>query len=93
LWLAPEPAQPFREFTAAVWRAFPEHPPYGGAHADSVPHLTVAECRRGTLAEMRAAERVVRQGLPLVARAERILLLAGTCASNSWRTVHEFPLR
>ena len=93
LWLAPEPAQPFREFTTAVWRAFPEHPPYEGAHGDSVPHLTVAERRRGTPTEMRAAERVVRQGLPLAARAERILLIAGTRALDSWRIVHEFPLR
>jgi len=93
LWLAPEPAQPFREFTTAVWRAFPEHPPYEGAHADSVPHLTVAERRRGTLEEMRAAERVVQQRLPFAARAERIVLIAGTRASSSWRIIHEFALR
>ncbi len=30
-WLAPEPDEPFRDLTAAVWRAFPEQPPYGGA--------------------------------------------------------------
>jgi hypothetical protein len=30
LWLDPEPAQPFRDLTAAVWGTFPHHPPYGG---------------------------------------------------------------
>lgn len=28
VWLAPQPDQPFRELTVAVWRAFPDHPPY-----------------------------------------------------------------
>ena len=37
LWLDPDPAQPFRDLTAAVWRAFPDHPPYGGAHDTVVP--------------------------------------------------------
>lgn len=27
LWLAPDPAEPFRRLTLAVWREFPEHPP------------------------------------------------------------------
>jgi 2'-5' RNA ligase len=49
LWLDPEPAQPFRELTAAVWRAFPQHPPYGGAYADVIPHLTIAERRLADL--------------------------------------------
>ena len=46
LCLAPEPAEPFRLLTAAVWAAFPEHPPYGGELADLVPHLTVGARRR-----------------------------------------------
>ena len=41
LWLAPEPDQPFRALTAAVWARFPDYPPYGGGHADVIPHLTV----------------------------------------------------
>lgn len=38
-----EPVQPFRQLTVAVWRAFPQHPPYGGAYDDVVPHLTITE--------------------------------------------------
>jgi 2'-5' RNA ligase len=32
VWLAPEPDLPFRRLTAALWRRFPETPPYAGAH-------------------------------------------------------------
>lgn len=42
LWLAPEPAEPFRELTERVARAFPDHPPYEGAHDEIVPHVTLA---------------------------------------------------
>jgi 2'-5' RNA ligase len=43
LWLDPEPAEPFRRLTHAVWRAWPQTPPYGGVHDGVTPHLTVAE--------------------------------------------------
>ncbi|NUP83938.1 MAG: 2'-5' RNA ligase family protein, partial [Nonomuraea sp.] len=43
LYLAPEPAEPFRELTTAVAERWPEAPPYGGAFPDVVPHLTVAD--------------------------------------------------
>ncbi|MDP1876300.1 MAG: 2'-5' RNA ligase family protein [Actinomycetota bacterium] len=41
LWLRPEPDNPFRALTRALWTAFPEFPPYGGAFPDPQPHLTV----------------------------------------------------
>jgi len=37
LWLAPSPAQPFRDLTKSVWTAFPNYPPYGGAYAGDAP--------------------------------------------------------
>jgi 2'-5' RNA ligase len=95
LWLAPEPEQPFRDLTSAVWRAFPEHPPYGGAFDDVVPHLTVGEVgkrRRGSVQELRAAEASVRPQLPIEAHVGRVLLIAGTNAANSWHTIREFSL-
>jgi len=42
-WLHPEPSEPFADLTNAVWRRWPECPPYEGAHDDVVPHLTVAK--------------------------------------------------
>jgi 2'-5' RNA ligase superfamily len=43
LWLAPEDDAPFRALTAALWRSFPQYPPYGGAFVDVIPHLTLQE--------------------------------------------------
>lgn len=42
VWLRPTPDAPFRDLTERMWAAFPAHPPYGGRHPDSQPHLTVA---------------------------------------------------
>jgi 2'-5' RNA ligase len=42
VWLRPDPDQPFRALTRAVWAAFPQYPPYRGTFPDSQPHLTVA---------------------------------------------------
>ena len=92
LWLDPEPAEPFRQLTTAVWSAFPQHPPYGGANAHVVPHLTVGERRLADLPTVQAAEQAVRPGLPLSTRIESVWLIAGDRARNSWRVLHELPL-
>ena len=42
LYLAPDPAEPFRDLTRAIWAWYPEVPPYGGKWPDIVPHLSVA---------------------------------------------------
>ena len=90
VWLAPEPAAPFRDMTAAVARAFPSHPPYGGQFDDVVPHLTVGH---GDLAGMRSAAADVAPRLPVRAFADRVWVMAGTSAPDSWRTVAEISLR
>ena len=43
LYLAPEPLISFDALTQATTARFPQHPPYGGVFASSVPHLTVAQ--------------------------------------------------
>ncbi|RHA38820.1 2'-5' RNA ligase family protein [Cellulomonas rhizosphaerae] len=92
LWLAPEPDEPFRHLVDAVWRAFPQCPPYGGVHDDVVPHLTVADRALATGGQMAAAEAAVRSGLPIHQRVDHALLVAGTSAPRSWRTVKRLPL-
>jgi hypothetical protein len=77
--------------TAAVWRAFSRHPPYAGAYDDVIPHLTIAEQRLAELPTLVAVERAVQSGLPLAARIEGVLLIAGTQAI-SWRAVKELCL-
>src|SRR5687767_6177654 len=57
VWLAPEPAAPFREMTQRMETAFPDHPPYEGIHAEVVPHLTIG---LGAGADLDRLERVAR---------------------------------
>src|SRR3954453_8906234 len=75
LWLAPDPAQPFRELTTGVFQAFPDYPPYAGAYDDSVPHLTVGERRLADLAALTEAEHKVSVHLPCCARIDTVLLI------------------
>jgi hypothetical protein len=77
LWLAPEPAEPFRLLTDAVWSAFPGHPPYGGAHPDVVPHLTVGQRPAAGAAGQRPAAGAIGQrpaaDAPALRDAERAI--------------------
>ncbi len=41
VYLAPDPAAPFRSLTHELMHRFPEYPPYGGAFDEVVPHLSV----------------------------------------------------
>lgn len=90
LWLAPEDPAPFRELTARMAAAFPEHPPYEGAHADVVPHLTVGEAddRR----PLEDAEREVLGRLPVSGRATEVVLLAEAGRGGRWQVRERFPL-
>jgi hypothetical protein len=92
LWLAPDPDGPFRRLIQSVVTAFPAYQPYGGIHGDPVPHLTVGERRLARPGELAAAENVVRQHLPIPARVDRAVLLAGRRETASWRPVTDFPL-
>jgi hypothetical protein len=65
VWLTPEPASPLRALTAAVHAAFPQCPPFGGAFADVIPHLTVGDRPEGGPGTLRAAEAEVLPALPI----------------------------
>jgi hypothetical protein len=65
LYLDPDPAGPLRGLTVTVAEEWPQAPPYAGAFASVVPHLTVAQS-----ADERAldeAERDIRGELPITA--------------------------
>ena len=77
LYLAPEPDEPFRRLTLAIWDWYPETPPYGGKWPDIVPHLSVA-----TLADEQQLDRITdefaqasRGMLPLRATAAEVALM------------------
>jgi hypothetical protein len=90
LWLAPDPDAPFRALTAAVWRAFPDNPPYGGEFADVVPHLTVGD--GAPLPVLRAVSDEVVPYLPIPLHITTARLIQGSDEPDSWHTVAELPL-
>jgi hypothetical protein len=90
VWLAPEPADRFRALIDAVWTAFPECPPYGGAYDEPVPHLTVGHDADPDV--LAAAGRAVAARLPITAAVRAAHLLQGAEAPGAWRSVAELPL-
>jgi hypothetical protein len=89
LYLAPVPPVPFRALTETLVEAFPEHPPYGGAHAEIVPHVSVAATRDAEL--LARIEAAVRSGLPLAAVASEAWLMEHR--AGRWRKSLRLPLR
>lgn len=92
LWLAPDRDQAFRYLTERVVERSPGYLPYGGVPDDVVPHLTVGESRSGTVDDLKAAESDISGKLPVTARIDHALLIAGTDQPDSWRTVARLPL-
>ncbi len=90
VWLVPEPDDGFRALTAAVWSAFPDCPPYGGAFADVIPHLTVGA--RADLSRMRAAAQAMSARLPIKAAVRAAHLFHGFDAPGGWHRIAELPL-
>jgi 2'-5' RNA ligase superfamily len=90
VWLAPEPGGPFRALTAAIWRRFPETPPYEGAYPDSTPHLTVGHDQ--PLPRLVQAAEAVSARLPVDATIGSVRLMRGSPEPGSWHTVTEFAL-
>jgi 2'-5' RNA ligase superfamily len=77
LYLVPEPDEPFRRLTSAIWDWYPETPPYGGQWPDIVPHLSVAR-----LADEQKLDRITdefaqasRGILPIRATAAEVALM------------------
>jgi 2'-5' RNA ligase len=91
VWLAPNPARPFRALTAALTARFPETPPYGGAHPEPVPHLTIGHDHpRPTL---EAAATAVTAHLPITTTVTAIRLITGTPEpGGTWHPIADFPL-
>ncbi len=90
-YLAPTPAQPFIAMTQALVAAFPGFLPYGGAHADVVPHLSVAHGDASTAQSVgrTLAARLLAAG-PVRAACTEVVLIEN--ASGTWRDFHVFKL-
>jgi 2'-5' RNA ligase len=68
VYLAPDPVAPFSALVQALVERWPDYQPYGGVHAEVVPHLTVAF---GENVPRGLAER-----LPVSARAQEVWLMS-----------------
>ncbi|MBA8792619.1 2'-5' RNA ligase [Friedmanniella endophytica] len=96
LWLAPEPADAFRDLTGRLVEAYPECPPYGGRHDTVVPHLTVGalgdQPEPDRRERLEAAAATLTAGLPLHARVREVALLVQDAPGGSFRRRATFPL-
>ena len=80
VWLHPEPSQPFEELTAAIWRRWPDYPPYAGTIERVIPHLTVSE--RPIQLEL---------DLPIRSHADAVSLIE-QASDGTWSTRRLFSL-
>jgi 2'-5' RNA ligase len=89
LYLDPEPAEPFVALTQAIAAEWPEHPPYEGAFATVIPHLTVAESEDSALLDRIAAE--MEPNLPVETRVREASLFVED-EDGRWREQGRLPL-
>jgi 2'-5' RNA ligase len=85
LYLATEPAEPFRELTAALHERWPDHPPYGGAFEKVVPHVTVVQT-----SEPPEVVPELEKAVPIEAEATEVWLMAER--HHYWSLLRRFPL-
>ena len=90
VYLAPEPAEPFRAMTRALAEHFPDCPPYGGVHADIVPHLTVAHTSSALALDRVATDLARRLNPGIYAEARAVTLLARS--AGRWHPHSALPL-
>ena len=91
VWLAPSPAQPFQQLTAAVTARFPGVRPYDGAFDEVVPHLTLGHDHPVDV--LKAAGEAVLPQLPIRGRVDTLRLITGRREpGESWLTRALFPL-
>jgi 2'-5' RNA ligase len=88
LWLAPEPAEPFRRLTELIFERYPAYPPYEGIHDEVIPHLTVTSGDASLRAEVEPA---LAPHLPIAAEAEEVTLLLED-DDGHWSRGERFPL-
>lgn len=89
LWLAPEPAAPFKQLTTLITGAFPAYPPYAGQFDEVVPHLTIGD--HGARHQFLDAEREMQKHLPISAAARAVSLMVER-SDRRWERLTVFPL-
>jgi 2'-5' RNA ligase len=90
LYLAPEPDASFAALTAAVYRAFPDHPPFAGKFDVVVPHITIAHGDEALLCEIDVELRIALPPAGVPARCEEMVLIENS--SGRWEILETFAL-
>jgi len=87
-YLHPEPAAPFIRVMEALIQRWPEFPPYGGAYAGNIPHLTVADQVPEDVMDLVAA--ALANALPIRCRAKEAWLMCSD-ERDVWSRHGVFP--
>ena len=92
LYLAPEPAGPFRQMTRLIADRFPDTPPYRGAFKEIVPHLTIAQVSDPQQLDKIAHDfqKAALDKLPILARVNMVSLLE--TSNGYWQELAQFKL-
>jgi hypothetical protein len=92
LYLKPDPDEPFRQLTMAIWERFPDRPPYGGAWPDIVPHLSIGRFTDEAAMDQVAADlaMALEQSPPIRARSDTVALIENT--AGRWIVRRTFEL-
>jgi len=90
LWLAPTPAEPFKELTSLLATHFGTQP-WRGEFSEVVPHLTVGLAGYAVGRDMAEAAHDLCTKLPLECRARWVDVMCGD--GWDWRIVHHLALR
>ena len=90
-YLVPEPAERFINITNAIYKRFPDYPPFGGMHDSIIPHLTVANAdAKNALKAEEKLNRVLEKMDAINASCDSIELFGNE--SGRWKSIHLFPL-
>lgn len=91
LYLEPDPDHPFSALTDAIFRAFPDYPPFDGKFETVVPHVTVAHGDEPLLCEIEVELRIaLPAGAGIAARCSELILIEN--GSGRWEQMQAFPL-
>jgi 2'-5' RNA ligase len=95
LYLAPEPAAPFRDLVGRLRADKFDVPPYWDNVDEVVPHVTVADARlTGDVAGLDRFAESIRPALPVACSAHEVVLIQRVRPSPApWDITARFPLR
>lgn len=91
LYLAPDDRGETAQLARAIFEAFPDHPPYGGAVREFIPHLTVADNIADLDALRRECEPTLVGALPIETTVRAVTVLASD-ADGQWHEAHTLSL-